>query len=305
MVNDYIDIDLWNSNFIRQYKSLDLSKESEIDIPIISVQKATIEIIDGILEDLWVKDWSSMKLKEAMWRSWFTKVISKDYWTIGIVATKWSTSTLSFSGISDYYLWWNDIWDKVMAQDLKLKELSRIPGEKLWKYKTELLLIIWINSLNRLLENGWDLRNFDIDTLATKFTPTLTKKAINELPLSLKQPSVVTVDSNSELVVQVLEASIKNGIVWWVEIVQSWASLVATNNAIIRNDQIIMPSVRDKDTWELLWEIIGEVNPESQVGRIANWVQTNIDVSLYEISKDYINTKPKEFIEEISKLMKQ
>lgn len=288
--NVYEDKDLWNSTTIRKYNSLDLKKEINSETAIISIQKATIEMIDGILEWLWIKEKESISVKKALWRSWFTKIISKDLWQIWFLTTKASDSVKTFIKVSDYYLWGSDIWNKIQSRWVKLDELSIISWKKLWNYKTELLMLIWLNTLNRIIEWWNDISNFEIDILATKFTPTLVNQAINKLPRWFKKPMVDTVDSNSELAIQVSEYLNNNIYVWWAEIVQSGNSLIATNNAIIRNNNIIMPSVRNWKTWEFEWKIIWKVDPNSQVWRIANSVQTNINLSLYKVlNKEQVN----------------
>lgn len=301
--NIYEDISLWNGNTIREYKSLDLKEELNSEMQIIAVQKSTINVLDWILEKMWIKCDDEIKIWESMWRSGFTKIISKDYGQIWIVATKWAGSTESFSNVWDYYMGGNDIWDKVQANWIWLKELSKIPWETLWKFKTELLLLVWLNTLKSVLNSWWKFQSFDLNTLTTKFTPTLTKNAIEKLPDWMKKPDVFTVDSNSELAVQVMELENKYNLVWSVEIVQSWESLIATNNAVIRDQKIIMPSRRDIYTWEFEWKIISELDSDSQISRLAESIQTEIDVIFYEILWKK-NNKPKEFINEIQKIMK-
>ena len=237
------------------------------------------------------------------WRSWYLEIVSKDFWTIWLLLTKGWDSAQFFSNLSDYYFWGTDIWDNIQARWIWLKEIWTIIWEKLWKYKTELLLIIWLNSLNRVIDNKWNLSNFELDMIATKFTPTLTEKAINKLPVTIKKPGVITVDSNSELAVQLLELLNKNNIVWWVEIVQSWASLIATQNVLVRDNQLIMPSRRNLiDGW-FNWEVIWDIDSDSQVWRIANNIQTEINLSLYKILNN--SDKPKEFINKVLEKMKQ
>lgn len=301
--NNFNDLELWNGNLIRVYDSLNIEQELNIDTPVISVQKATIETIDWVLESMWIKDYDSTTVKDALWRSWFTKIISKDYWTLWILATKWVDSTESFSEASDYYLWGNDIWNKLISRGLSLDELSTISWKTLWECKTELLFLLWLNSLDRVVKSWLDLNDFEIDLIATKFSPTLTKNAIEKLDKWMIKPRIDVVDSNSELAVQILEYNNRNSLVWWVEIVQSGKSLIATNNAIVQNGKIILPSMRDKDTWEFEWEVLSEINPNSQTWIIANSIQSNIDVSLYKILNDS-NNKPKEFINEVIKQMK-
>lgn len=300
--NIYEDNYLWNWNLIRNYTSLDLERELCLELPVISVQKSTIEIIDWILQELWINDNKDISIKKLLWRTWFVKVISKDYWEIWIVATKWTESASLFSNISDYYLWASDIWEKLISDWLILNELSKISWEVLWWYKTELLFLLWLNSLSRVV-NGWlDISNFEINLIATKFSPILTKKAISMLNISMLRPEISIVDSNSELAIQALEYNNRNSIVWWIEIVQSWASLLATNNALVRNGKIILPSLRNKEIWEFEWEVIWEVNKKSKIWIISDCIKTNIDVYMYKILNNS-NNKPKEFINAIIKKM--
>lgn len=258
--------------------------------------------MDWVLESLWIKNDESISIKKALGRSWFTKIFSKDLGQIWLLATKWADSTKTFIKISDYYLWWTDIWDKIQARWVQLKELSKISWDILWKYKTELLLLIWLRTLNRIIDNWWNISNSELDQIATKFTPTLTKKVIEQLPEWMKKPVIDTVDSNSELVIQVLEYLSKDTLVWWVEIVQSGNSLVATNNAIIHDNKIILPSKRNIQTWEFEWKIITEVDPESQIWIIWKKIQSSIDIKLYENTENN-NNKPKEFIKVIEEEM--
>lgn len=301
IANEYEDISLWNWNYIRKYKSLSLQRELDSETQIISVQKSTIEILDGILENIWVKEWS-ISLKDSLWRAWFSKLISRDLWNIWLLATKWADSTMSFSQISDYCLMWTDIWNKVQANWLELNELSCISGETLWKYKTELLILLWLETLDRVVKKWWDITNFELDMITTKFTPTLTKNAIDRLPWWYKRPLINEVDSNSELDIQIMEYLNKDFLVWWVEIVQSWSSLIATNNAIVKDSKIIMPSLRDINSWEFVGEVLWELDPNSQISLISKAIQSPIDVTLYENGK---NNKPKEFINPIVYEMKK
>jgi len=55
------------------------------------------------------------------------------------------------------------------------------------------------------LEQIGNISNFELDILTTKFTPTLTKKVIEQLPKLMKKPIINTVDSNSELNIQIQE----------------------------------------------------------------------------------------------------
>jgi len=293
--NVYEDIRLWKGSVIRKYKSLDLMSELDVETQIISVQKSTIEILDWILERIWVKENDNISVKTALWRSWFTKIRSRDYWTIWILATKWADSTKSFSRISDYCLLWTDIWNKVNSRWLNLLELSTILWETLWGYKTELLLLLWLETLDRVKKRFLNIWNFELDIVTTKFTPILTKKAIEKLEWVYKKPLIDEVDSNSELNIQILEYLNSDLLIWWVEIVQSGISLIATNNAIVSNWKIIMPSVRNTKSWEFEGEVLAEVEPDSQIWIIANAIQSPINVSLYENMVNQ-NNKPKEFI---------
>lgn len=295
--NIYKDIELWEGNILREYISLDLKTELNSETPIISVQKSALETLDLILKEFWLKWNDCIKLEDAIWRSWFTKIISPKYGQLWIIATKGEDSTKLFSNISNFYLWGSDIGEKTKAMWLELSELSKIPWKILWKYKTELLFILWINTINQI---WWNLENFEIDKIATKFTPILTRNAINELPSSMKIPEIETVDSNSELAIQVLEW--KGYLIWWVEIVQSWNSLIATNNAVIRDWTMYMPSIRD-DEWNFIWEIISEIDPASQIWIISNSIQTDIDLILYKILNKSENKKPIDFIKKISEVM--
>lgn len=300
--NYYREVDVWNGNYVKKYEWLDLFQTLNSETPIISIQKTTIQAFEKILEDIWVMDSESDSLKWLFGRSWYLEIVSKQLWRLWLLLTKGSDSTLVFSQISDYYMWGTDIWDNIQARWMKLKELWKIAWEELWKYKTELLLIIWWNSLKRVLGKKGDLSNFELDMIATKFTPTLTQKAIKKLPVYMKKPGIVTVDSNSELAVQQLELLDRSNIVWWVEIVQSWASFWATQNALVRDNKLIRPSSRSLIDWWFYWEPLSEIDPESQVWRIANSIQTEIDVILYKILND--SNKPIEFIKAILEKMK-
>ncbi len=302
IANDYNDFSLWNWNYIRKYNSLDLQRELDAETQIISVQKSTIEILDWILENIWIKERELIPMKDSLWRAWFSKIISKDFWNVWLLATKWADSTMSFSQISDYCLMWTDIWNKVKSKWLDLSELSTISWESLWKYKTEMLLLLWLESLGRVIKNWWDIWNFELDMITTKFTPTLTKMAIDKLPNWYRKPVINEVDSNSELDIQIMEYLNSDFLVWGVEIVQSGSSLIATNNAIVKDSKIIMPSLRNLATWEFYWEVLGELNPESQIAFISNAIQSPINVSLY---RNWKNDKPKEFINAIVSEMKK
>jgi len=298
MTNIITKTDLWGWNKIKLYNEFDLQKFVDSERPILSLQKSVVKgSLAEILEWMWIENLDTKTLEKNMWRAGFFSIDSKEYWELGFLATKWADSTKSFAQISDYYLWGTDIWDKVQARWLKLEKIQEILWEILWWYKTELLLLLWIKFLE------WDFSKKELDILTTKFTPTLTKKVIEQLPENMIIPTIDTVDSNSELNIQIQEILNPWKNVWAVEIVQSWNSLISTNSFPVQNGIIYEPSKRDKETWTFTWEVIGKLDPESQVWKIANWIQSEINLALYDIISDK-NNNPKEFIDAIQNSMR-
>lgn len=293
--------DLWNWNKIKKYDILDLQKFVNSEISILSVQKSVINNwLDKILEWIWIENINSKILEEKIWRAWFFSIESKEFWELWFLATKGADSTKSFAQISDYYLWWTDIGDKIQAIWLELEKKEELLWEILWGYKTELLLLLWKNTLQQVK----NISDFELDILTTKFTPTLTKKVIEQLPQEMKEPIIDTVDSNSELNIQIQEILNPGKKVWAIEIVQSWNSLIATDTFPVQNGIIYSSSKRDKETWKFTWKIIWELELDSQVGRIANQIQSEVNLALYKILSKQ-NNKAWEFIGAIEKSMKK
>jgi len=297
--------DLWNWNSIKKYDVLDLQKFINSDKPILSVQKSIIKNwLDKILLWAWIDNIDQKILEENIWRAGFFSIDSKEFWELWFLWSKWSDSTKSFSEISNYYLWWTDIWDKVQSRWLELEEKARILGENLWWYKTELLLLLWRETAE-IMKLLWEENyNLDLDILTTKFTPTLTKKVIEQLPKNMISPVINTVDSNSELNIQIQEILNPWWVVWAIEIVQSWKSLIATDSFVVKDWNVFEPSIRNKDNWEFEWKIIWKIDPNSQAWRIANWIQSEVDLALYKIISDK-NDKKDDFIKAIQNSMKQ
>ena len=289
--------DLGNGNEIIRYDILNLQEFKNSKNPILAVQKSVIgKWLSEILNWVWIEVTPKI-LEENIWRAWFFSIESKKFWEIWILATKWADSTKSFAKISDYYLWWTDIGDKVQARWLKLAKLEEILWEKLWWYKTELLLLLWERVVKNINSNT------ELDILTTKFTPTLTKKVIEQLPNNMKKPIIDTVDSNSELNIQIQEILNPNKNVGAIEIVQSWKSLLATNAYPVRDWKIYKSSLRDKKTWEFFWEIIWELDKNSQIWKIALEIQSEINLTLYKILSS--NNKTTEFINAIKESMRK
>lgn len=312
--NEYKTIDFWRGNTMKYFETLDLKQELNSETPILLVQKSAVETIDWILQEIWIKD-ENVILKDYLLRTGFLKINSKDYWQLVIYGTKWADSTMIASQyLWDYFLWWWDIWEKVWCRGINFQKIAEIASNVMWKYKTELMVLIWANSVNRLIEkwqiNRWWLSSFEIDMLATKFKATLTKRAIEELKKineefkkTMKIPTIDVVDSNSEMVVQMFENFFSDIIAASIEIVQSWNSLIATNNTVIKDWKLYMPSKRDIITWEFEWEIITEIDLESQIWILSNNIQSEIDMNLYKILNNLWWNKPTEFINVIQESM--
>lgn len=295
--------DLWNGYSITEYSSLDLRWFIETGSPIISVQKGVVKKwLNKILQWIWVENIWKETLEENMWRAGFFSLKSKEFWEIGFLWTKWPSSTESFSGVSDYYLWWTDIWDKMQARGLGLEEIEKIFWEVIWWCKTELLLLLWREILKNMNLEWWIITDLELDILTTKFTPTLTQKVIKKLPIDMQELSINEVDSNSELNIQIQEILNPGCNVWAIEIVQSWKSLIATDAFVVSEWKIFEPSKRDENM-VFEWNIIWVLDPMSKVGRIANWIQSNVDLALYNILSAK-GDKPKEFIEALQNSMK-
>jgi len=286
-------------NEIKKYNSLDLKEFVNSNNPIIAVQKSIVENwLDKILAWVWFWDINSKLLKEKAWRSWFFSIESDIYWELWFLLTKWADSTKSFANISDYYLWWTDIWDKVQARGLKLEKKEEILWEILWGYKTELLLLLWEEFLEKFKKD----KNVQLDILTTKFTPTLTKKVIEKLPNRYIEPIIDTVDSNSELNIQIQEILNPWNNIWAIEIVQSGASLEATNAYPVKNWIIYEPSSRNKYTWEFNWKEVWKLDLDSQVWIIANNIQSEVNLAFYKILS--WKNKSNKFIKVIEKAIR-
>jgi len=293
--------DLGNGNFIRKYDILDLAGFVNSDRTIISLQKSVCKILPEILSWIGIENLDSKILQENISRAWFFSIDSKDFWEIWFLLTKWQNSTKSFAKVSNYYLWWTDIWDKIENWwNIRLKKESEIPSEVLWWYKTELLLLLW----NVFIKNYQKNKNTELDILTTKFTPTLTKKAIEQLPKNMKEPGIDTVDSNSELNIQVQEILSPWNNVGAVEIVQSWSSLQATNSYPVKDWIIYKPSLRDKESWDFLWDKIWELDPNSQVWIIAKNIQSEVKIAFYNLLTTRNKWNNPDFVNAIKNSMK-
>lgn len=303
-MNKYKKIDLGWNNSLRQFDSVDLSNYSNSSLNFLVLQNSLKNnLFSEILEELWVENFNfenenwKTNIDRWLWRSWFTILETKDYWDVWIFSAKQSSSTEQYSYISDYYLWWTDIWEKVWNIWSEYLEIWRISWEQIWWIKTEILLILSKQTIqNRdLFKNNKD----NISALWTKFSPILTNQVLNKMPEELLKPVVIETDSNSELITQILNERFKN--TWAIEIVQSWNSLIATETYPVRDWKIYEPSRRDIITWEFNWDIITEVDPSSQLWFIANNIQRPVDVWLYEIENLFNKDKNKsELMEKIS-----
>lgn len=279
-MENYTNIERWNDSSIRIYQKLNLTEIlNNPSKNIIAVQKSMLPILDKILEEKGIKTQEEgMKLKNLIWRSWYTEIITKE-WELWILRVKWPESTIQLWQIADLYFWWSDIVDKAnrLLEKPFIKEIGRIPWENLRKYKTELLLLLWPDTVNKLL--SWTKQ--EVDKIITKFKPILTKDAISNLGEWIKKPEIIESDSNSELWLQIEELWWKQ--IWWVEIVQSWASLIATNSFPVKNGIIYEPSWRDKKTWDFKWEKVLELDKDSQIRQISESIERSIDWIIWEI----------------------
>lgn len=288
--------DIWVWNQVTSYQSVLLKDILSPEKTVLQVQKITLKFIDIILEQ-WF--WIEKKVSKLFWRSWVIQLSLKEYWDIIMITSKWTDSLNAFSNISDFYLWWSDIVEKMNAiRKNTLKKITQTPGEVLWKYKTELLLLIWSDSIQK----NTDLNTLQIQKLYTKFSPILTQYNISKLPLKYIKPEILETDSNSELAVQIWES--EWNISWAVEIIQSWKSAVSTNNYIVRNEKIYEPSTRCPDTGSFTWNIIWKLEPESQIWMIAKRIQTEINIDLCKFNKVKYN-KNEYFIEKFKNTMKE
>jgi len=289
------ETDIWSWNKIISYDSLSINEILSPEKTVVQVQKTILPFIDIILKK-WF--WIEKNISSRFWRSWVSQISLKEYWDIIFIISKWTDSVETFAPISDYYIWWSDIVRKMNAVwKSTLTKIAETPGEVLWKYKTELLLLVGNQSIRSL----WNLSNFEIEKLYTKFSPILTQYTLSKIPDIYKIPHIQETDSNSELAIQISEQEGK--ISWAVEIIQSGKSILSTNNYVIQNGKIYKPSMRSLDSGEFTWEIIWEVSPDSQAWMIANWIQTeiNIDLCKFNILNLYKNNT---FIEKVKNTMK-
>jgi hypothetical protein len=81
--------------------------------------------------------------------------------------------------------------------------------------------------------------------------------------------------------------------------------LVATETYPVRDWKVYEPSKRDIITNEFEWDIITEIDPETQLWYIANNIQRDVDVGLYKIGGlENRDKKSSELIDEIKKQFK-
>jgi len=184
----------------------------------------TKDAVDMILKSIWYQWW-----KIDFWRKWWKILELKDNQKIVLIQAKWPESTDVFGAISDFVITWTDIRQKIYNNTplTDLRIIKSYSSEIIWWEKTFLWLLIprW------LLDND----DFDLDkdffgTIITKFIPILTGKALKKNGLT---PELLYVDSNSEIWAQVMKILWKEEI-GIVEIVQSWKSVLATDNYIIK-----------------------------------------------------------------------
>ena len=302
-MNNYKKIDLWYWNSLREFSNVNLKSFNNSQLPILVLQKRLKdEFFIDILKNIWIENLDSISsnwktnFDNSFWRSWFNILETKEYWDIWIILWKWAESTQQFSYVSDYYMWWTDIWDKVQTIWSEYDEIWRISWEEVWWVKTEMLLIL----SKQTMEDTRTFKKNELSALATKFTPILTNDLLNSMPKDYLKPVVIESDSNSELVTQVLD--LRFNCVWAIEIVQTWNSLVATETYPVRDWKVYEPSKRDIITGEFEWDIITEIEPETQLWYIANNIQRDIDVGLYKIGGlENKDKKSSELIDEISK----
>lgn len=285
--------DIWEWNSIILYETVLLKDILSKEKPVIQVQKIALKLIDMILEQwFWIKE----EVSHYFWRSWVLEISMKDYWNIIFLSSKWSDSVNAFAPISNFYLWGSDIVEKINAiWKNPLKKITQTPGEILWKYKTELLLLIGSKSIKK-----YNIDNTQIENLYTKFSPILTQSAISKLNKNDRIPQIIETDSNSELAIQVWEWVWKISAA--VEIIQSWKSVVSTNNYIIRNNKIYKPSVRNIKNGEFEWDIIWEIKSDSQIGIISQNIHTEINIDFCEF-KPWYTMKNNTFIKKIINTM--
>ena len=148
-MNNYKKIDLWNWNSLREFSNVNLKSFNNSQLPILVLQKSLKDkVFTDILKNIWInnldlisQNWKT-NFDNSFWRSGFNILETKDYWDIGIILWKWAESTQQFSYISDYYMWWTDIWDKVQTIWSEYDEIWRISWKEVWWAKTEMLLIL-------------------------------------------------------------------------------------------------------------------------------------------------------------------
>lgn len=302
-MNNYKKIDLWYWNSLREFSNVNLKSFNNSQLPILVLQKSLKDkVFIDILRNLWIENldlispnWKT-NFDNSFWRSGFNILETKQYWDIWIILWKGAESTQQFSYVSDYYIWWTDIWDKVQTIWSEYDEVWRISWEEVWWVKTEMLLIL----SKQTVEDTRTFKKNELSALTTKFTPILTNDLLNNMPKEFLKPVVIESDSNSELVTQVLDLRFNS--VWAIEIVQTWNSLVATETFAVKDWKVYEPSKRDIITQEFEWDIITEIDPNTQLWYIANNIQRDVDIGLYKIGwLENQKKKESELIEEISK----
>lgn len=246
---------------------------------VIIFNKALIDEIILFIGKLWVQINFS--------RKWFTSLEFRSWEKIVLIPTKWIESMTAFSEIKEktnkiYYIWWQDLIEKYKSinWEWSLKNLSNIPSNLIFGTKTQLLLLADKDSTDKII--SWK----NINIIATKFSPILTKKATKSLSYNAE---VKTVDSNSEAMVQVLKNIYPKNVVTSVEIVQSWASVEDTNNYIFRLENIdwkefiVIYKPCKREVWkdfsrENIYKTIE--NPSEDLKWFIKSLQLEIDVNL-------------------------
>lgn len=297
---------LWYYKSLSKYKVFDLLRPKlfignavrnlqEIDKStfVIVFNKALMNEIVLIMEKLWtILSFS---------RKWFSSISISNWDKIVFIPTKWIESMSTFVDIENkakkvYYIWWEDMTKKYQSiyWSESLVNIEQIKSEQIFWTKTELLLLADKDSTDKII--SWA----NPSIIATKFSPILTNNAIKKLNNEVK---IVSVDSNSESLVQVLKWNNIDKVVAAVEIVQSWSSVKDTNNYIFRKeiidwiDRIIVYKPCQRKPWEDfstkdIYKVID--NPKKELMDFIKVIQLEVNVNF-----SMINTQTKRNINEI------
>ncbi len=288
--------ELWYQKSLSKWKVFDLLKdEFFINGVIDNLQEVdkntTIIVFNKVIINEIVLSMKKMWCDLCFSRKWFSSINLSNWEKLVFISTKWIESMTSFSDIEEkaknvYYIWWEDMTKKYQSinWEKSLVNLEQIESELIFWTKTELLLLADKDSTDKII--SWE----NPSIIATKFSPILTKNATKKLKSEVE---IISVDSNSESLVQVLKWNNPWDIIAAVEIVQSGSSVKDTDNYIFRNefkgwkDVIVVYKPCQRKPWEDfstkdIYNILE--NPSKELFDFIKALQLEVNVNLAMIN---------------------